>query len=110
MRTLSDRRSVAANTTTGNVLDGKLGQRLRGDHSLRIGATGSAVGLFLQFSIGGETVIDDQEISSANRFPQDPEDIISTPGGLHDDELIARLRNSTGAAITGITTVQQIPA
>jgi len=106
---LSARASVAANVTSGNVLDGKLGQRLRSAASLRIGATGSAVGMMLQFNISGRVVIDDQEVSSINRYPQDPEDIILVAGAVLDDELIARFRNSTGGAITYIIVVTVQP-
>lgn len=106
---LSDRASVAANVTTTNVLANKLGQRLRSAASLRIGATGSAVGMHLQFNISGRVVIDDQEISGINRFPLDPDDIILVAGAVLDDELIARFRNSTGAAITYVIVVTVQP-
>lgn len=109
MRTLTDRISVAANATSTNRLGTKLGEFLERNSALRLTAVAAAVGLFITLIVGGETVIDDQEISGANRFPVDPDDVVGTPGGLAGDQLILRLRNSTGAAIVGITQLQEIP-
>jgi len=109
MRTLTDRISVLANSTSTNRLAGKLGEFLERNSALRLGGVAAAVGLFITLIVGGETVIDDQEISGANRFPIDPDDVVGTPGGLAGDQLIMRLRNSTGAPIVGVTQLQEIP-
>jgi hypothetical protein len=106
---MTDRQSVAANTTVTNVLAGKLFEFANVNSIARLYATGSAVGLNISFVIGDQVVLDDQEVSSANRFPIVPDDFISQGGALRGDRMVIRLRNTTGGAITSFTRLDVDP-
>lgn len=106
MPTMTDVRSVAANATVANVMSGKTNEFLPVDSVVRVGVNASAVGLFASVLIQEKVVLEDQEVSSINRMPQDPEDIILEEVGLAGDRIIIKLRNSTAGAITAFTLVK----
>lgn len=106
---MSDVRSVAANTVVENVLAGKLHEFLPGRSIVRIMAAGSAAGLRVSALIGGESVVQDQEISAANRFPIFPDDIVTEAAGLPGDRLTVSVRNTTAGALTSNITVDVQP-
>lgn len=106
---MSDRQSVAANTTIANVLVGKSQEFLTRPSVLRFGLTASAVGLFTTIIVGNEVICEDQEISSANRSPLDPDDYNYEASGMPGDRVIVKLRNSTAGALTGFTGVKVTP-
>ncbi len=110
MSLLTDRRSVAANTTEPNVLSGKAQEFVQEPSIIRLFCTGSAVGLFYTFLCGTEVVLEDQEVSAANRFPIVPDDYVAECGALPGDRIVVKVRNSTGAAITAFTRVEVNPA
>lgn len=91
--------SVPANATTANLLAGELAEQLTAPSAVRLAAVAAAAGVFATFLVGRETVLDDQELSNANRFPVFPDDVVGEHGGFPLDKLTLRLRNSTGAAI-----------
>jgi hypothetical protein len=109
MPIMTDRQSVAANSTVQNVLAGKLAEFLSDPSRVALYAAASAVGLNYSLLIGGESVVDDQECSAANRFPVVPDDFLAEGGGLGGDRIIVRVRNTTGAAITAFTRVEVNP-
>lgn len=109
MPVMTDRQSVAANATVQNVLAGKLAEFLSEASRVALYATGSAVGLNYSLLIGGEALLDDQEVSGANRFPLVPDDFVAEGGGVPGDRIIVRVRNTTGAAITAFTRVETSP-
>ncbi len=101
--------SIAANTQNDNILSGKLHEFL-GEHSrVVLAATGSAAGARCSLLIGGEAVVQDQEISSVNRYPQLPQDFTAEGAGFPSDRIVIPVRNTTGAAITVIATIDVIP-
>lgn len=108
--TLTDRQSVAANATVANALSGKTQEFLTGVSLLELAIVAAAVGLFTTFLVGNATFIEDQEVSSANRFPIFPDDVLEHAAGVAGDRLVVKLRNSTGAAIVGITALRINPA
>jgi hypothetical protein len=110
MPIMTDRQSVPANTTIQNVIQGKLHEFLSEPSRIGLYATGSAVGLNYSLLIGGEALVDDQEVSAANRFPVVPDDFVAEGGGLQGDRILVRVRNTTGAAITAFTRVEINPA
>lgn len=92
--------SIAANTTTANLLAGLSFEYLPQPAHIIMAACSAAVGINCTFLVqNGITVIDDQAISQANRFPVLPDDI-----GYEDDvgpgRMLLRFRNTTGAAVT----------
>lgn len=106
MPMMTDRLSVAANTTSLNVCAGKTAEFVHEPSVVRIAATASAVGLFCTCIIGEEVVIDDQELSSQNRMPIVPDDFIAEAGAFPGDRVLLKFRNSTGAAIVAFSRVE----
>jgi hypothetical protein len=109
MPVMTDRQSVAANATVNNVIAGKLAEFLSEASRVALYAAASAVGLNYSLLIGGEAIVDDQEVSSANRFPVVPDDFVAEGGGLPGDRIIVRVRNTTGGAITAFTRIETNP-
>ena len=109
MPTMTDRRSVAANTRTTNILAGLPFEFVAADSIIRVYCTGSAVGLNIDVLLGGESLVSDSEISAANRFPLRPDDLITEHGGNAGDRIFIALRNTTGAALTGQVLVDVLP-
>lgn len=96
---MTDVVSVAANATSLNVLAGKIAEFLAEDSVLRLFGTGAAAGVFATLMVGDSVLVDDQEISGANRFPLKPDDLIDEGAGFEKDRLILRFRNSTAGAL-----------
>lgn len=102
-------RSVAANASTANVLDGKPEVYLSRNSGLAFYLVAAAIGIFATILVGDSVVVDDQEISGINRFPIRPDDLFARSGGAAGDLVFVRLRNSTGAAIL-VNTVVDVQA
>jgi len=109
MSTMSDVQSVAANTRTANILAGKPFEFVAQPSIVNVYIVASAVGLRADVLIGGDSVMSDEEVSGANRFPQTNTDLTVRHGGNPGDRLFIALRNTTGAAITGNTLVEVLP-
>jgi len=99
MSVMTDRRSVAANATVQNALAGKVHEFLSEDSLIRVAAVAAAVGMNVSVLVGAEVLVDDQEISAANRYPVIPDDVVAEGAGFGGDRLILRYRNTTGGAI-----------
>lgn len=97
--------SVAANSVSANVLAGQLYEFLRRGGPVLLSGTGSAAGLKCTFIINGQVVINDADMSSANRFPIVPDDVITQEGARAGSRLILTFRNSTGAALNAFWAV-----
>lgn len=109
MPTMTDVRSVAANTRTANILAGLPFEFVVRPSIIRVYAAAAAVGLNLDLLVGGESIVADSEISGANRFPIRNEDLLAEHGGLNGERLFIALRNTTGAAIVGQVLVDVLP-
>lgn len=96
---ISGETSVAADSTSTNLLTGDINEFLGRASVVSLFCTSAAVGVRAQLLIGADVNIDDQPISDANRFPQTPEDFLSRGGGFPGDRLTLRFRNTTAAAI-----------
>lgn len=109
MRLSDAARSVAANTKSGNILADKVGRFIGADPSrVVVAAAASAAGMRMTVLLGQTTVVDDQEISRANRYPIMPDDKVTEFGAVAD-ELLIFLRNTTVGALTADTTVDIDP-
>jgi len=107
---MTDVQSLAANSTSANVLAGKLAEFLAERSVVRLLAAAAAVGVFASLLIGDSVLVDDQEISGVNRFPIKPDDLVDEGAGFEGDRLILRFRNNTGAAIIVKSRVEIEPA
>lgn len=97
--------SVAANTTTANLLAGDKDEFLEEASVVNLAATASAVGLRVTMIVGSEVVVDDQELAVGTTLPKMPEDMIAQAGAFPGDRITLRLRNTTGGALTGYVKV-----
>lgn len=102
--------SVAANTTTANLLAGDKDEFVEEASVVTLAAFGSAVGLKATLIVGSEVVVDDQELAVGTTLPKMPEDVMAQGGAFPQDRITLRLRNTTGGAITGYVKVVVEPA
>jgi len=112
MPVMTDRRSVAANSTVDNVLSGKIDEFLRENSIVTLYAAAEAGGGNVSLLVGNEVAFDDQEIANraAGAAITIPDDFIVTAGGLSGDRMVLRLRNTTGAAIIVRTRLETTPS
>jgi len=99
MPVISNTTSIAADSTSANLLAGDINEFLGRAAVVSLFCTSAATGIRAQLLIGQDVAIDDQPISDANRFPITPDDFLSRGGGLPGDRLTLRFRNTTAAAI-----------
>lgn len=92
--------SLTANSTSANVVAGQQFEFLQRPSMLRLLAVGSAAGLNTTLLVGGRTIINDQPISGANRFPTIPDDIVTEEGGRAGERILLMFRNTTGGTLT----------
>ncbi len=92
--------AVAANASTGNILDGKPEVYLSRNSALSFFIAASAVGIMATILVGDTVIVDDQEVSGINRFPIRPDDLFARAGGAGGDLVYCRLRNRTAGALT----------
>ena len=109
MPRMSDRQSVGANAVVANVLTGKLHEFLSEDSIVRCYAVAAAVGLNVSLLVGGESIVQDQEISGAGGFPVIPDHFVAEGAGFAGDRVILSLRNTTAAAIVATSIVETEP-
>ena len=109
MNVMTDRQSVGANAVVANVISGKLHEFVTSPSIVRLYSTAAAVGLFVSFLVGGESTVQDQEVSAQNRMPIIPDDFIAEIGALPGDRILVSYRNSTAGAIVGFTRVEVEP-
>jgi len=107
--TMTDRQTVAANTRTGNILAGKAFEFVGRPSIVNVFIVAAAVGVNADFQIGGESIVSDEEVSGANRFPQTNTDLFARHGGLGGERIFISLRNTTGAGIVVQTLVEVLP-
>jgi hypothetical protein len=67
---------------------------------VEFGMTASAVGILATILLGGETLMQDQEISGANRYPIVPDDWILKAAGRAGAKIYITYRNRTVGALT----------
>lgn len=99
MPMMQDSISVAANSVSANVLAGKLYEFVPAGTNVTLSTTGSATGLRCSFIAALAQLLNDEAMSTANRFPLIPDDIVlnqRVPGG----RLLLTFRNTTAGALT----------
>jgi len=101
--------SVAANAVSPNQLAGEQFEFIARPSLVRLYNTGSAIGLLVTMLIGGRTIVNDQAISTANRFPITPDDFMAEGGAVTGERILLTFRNSTGGALTSFWRVEVLP-
>jgi len=90
--------SVAANATSTNRVAGLTHEFLDRPAAVVLASAAAAVGLTQSLLVAGVSVVDDQSVSQANRFPTIPDDVVVSEN-VGGGRIILRFRNTTGAAI-----------
>lgn len=98
MEVMTDRREVAQNTVSANLLQGKAHEFLSRPSLVRVFATAEIINMFLSFQVGSKSFVTDQEMSSANRYPITPDDFVVEAAGMPGDRVLATVRNSGAGA------------
>lgn len=101
--------SVAANATSANVYAGKIAEFIMRPSIVRIRVSAAAAGLNATLLIGGVNAINDQAISSSNRWPILPDDLLVQVPARPGARLVLTFRNTTGGAITVNHVTEIIP-
>jgi len=101
--------SVAANATSANIMAGSLYEVLARPSIVEFGMTSSAVGILATIMLGGDVLMQDQEISAANRYPIIPDDWILKSPGRAGSKIYATFRNRTAGALTIIVVLNITP-
>jgi len=109
MPIMTDRQSVAANTTISTVCSGKIAEFVHEASAVRLSGCASAVGLNMSLIIGEEVVVEDQEVNAQNRMPIVPDDFVAEGGAFPGDRIVVKYRNTTGGAITAFSRVDVEP-
>lgn len=91
---------VAANSSSGNVLSGKVLEIVQRPSKVRVFAAASAAGIKGTFTSGNELVMEESDISQANRFPVDPDDRCVEDVAMPNDRLALSFRNTTAGPLT----------
>ncbi len=92
--------SVAANSTSPNLMAGSLYEYLGAPSIVEYGIVASAVGLLFTIMMGGLVICQDQEVTGANRYPIVPDDWIIKHAGARGTKLYITARNRTAGALT----------
>jgi len=92
--------SVAANATSANIMAGNLYEILQRPSIVEFGMVSSAQGILATVMLGSQVLMQDQEISGANRFPIIPDDWLLKGVGRAGDKIYITLRNRTAGPLT----------
>lgn len=101
--------SVAANSSSGNVLSGKIAEIVTRPSKVRFAAVAAAAGVKGAILSGSETLMEESDLSAANRFPLDPDDVIITDVAMPNDRLSLAFRNTTAGALVVQWFVEVLP-
>jgi len=99
MPMMQDSISVAANSLSANVLAGKLFEFVPAGANVTLSATGSGTGLRISFVASLVQLLNDEAMSTANRFPLIPDDIVLNQR-VGAGRLLLTFRNTTAGALT----------
>jgi len=94
--------SVAANTVTANLLAGESVEFPGRNSIVELQGTAAAAGVNVFLQIGQRVLMDFQEISAANRFPESDKDVILQAGAAAGERIILKAHNTTAGALVVI--------
>lgn len=99
MQVITNVTSIAANTTSANLISGEVGEFLAGRSVINLYARAAAVGLNLLFQVGFEVYLPNQEVGSQAGFPTRNENLLVSGVGGQGERIFITATNTTGAAI-----------
>lgn len=100
MPTIADQTSVAANSTSPNVLAGELHEFPHGPAAISLLCTTTATGVYAHLSAGGRVIVDRALVSRANRYPLKPDDALALAEAVMAGErIILKFENTTAGAL-----------
>jgi hypothetical protein len=99
MPMMQDTISVAANSVSTNVLAGKLFEFVPAGTNVTVSMTAGAAGMRASFLASFVQLLNDEAISTANRFPVIPDDIVLNQR-VGAGRLLLTFRNSTAGALS----------
>jgi len=91
--------SVAANTTSLNLLAGQVNEFLAGPSTVNVYARSAAVGANLVFQVGNEVFVQNQELPTQAGFPTRNENFFIQGVGGQGERIVATVQNTTAGAI-----------
>jgi len=91
--------SVAANSTSTNVLRGEQFEFLSRNMGISLRAAAAATGISLNFLVGGVSIAQGALVAPTNRTPILPDDFLLSVGGLRGERMFLTFANSTVGAI-----------
>lgn len=92
--------SIAANSVNDNVIAGSQFEFLPYNARLDFGLVGSATGILVDVYSGADALCEQMAISTANRFPINPDDYTLKDVAMAGERIKIRARNTTGGALT----------
>lgn len=101
--------SIGANAVNDNVLSGNQYEFLTDDALVEMGFTQSATGLELDILIGSETIGTRMIPLIKTTSPVYPDDFVVDFTAEAGSRLVVRARNTTGGALTLLTTIRITP-
>lgn len=101
--------SVAANATVDNFISGSAFEFATRPQLVSIGFSGSATGLVLTITSGSDLILEEAAAAILTRFPIIPDEMYFSDVMVPGDRLVLRVRNTTGAPLTGRAVVQVNP-
>lgn len=106
---MTDSTAVSGNTTSDNVLAGKMNEFLGENSVIRIYVTGGGSDIYASLLVGSEALIDDQLTSPLTTFPVKPDDLLTEGAGFAGDRLTLRYRNANASSRTVQTRIEVEP-
>lgn len=98
--------SIAANTTNDNLLAGSNFTFLASPSIILLAIVGSATGLVASFQIGARVIVEESPIMVLTTMPIIPDHFYYSGVGMQTEQVILRVRNTTGGALTARAIVQ----
>ena len=91
--------SIAANTRSANLFAGQAFEFAASPSIVRLYGRSAAIGLNIDFLLGGESLIADSEIAALAGFPTRPDDLLTEHGANAGERIFVTASNTTGAPI-----------
>lgn len=102
--------SIAANAVDANIFAGSAFEFARRPSVVSIGIVESATGLLVTINSGADVIAEEFEPQIKTAYPIIPDEMYYTDAMEAGDRLVARVRNTTGGALTvrAIAQIQEL--